>query len=98
MRLKGFTRVAGALSEHYGEEVTRQQVYQWWRRKTQNKDGEPFPRGRSIKDASNRRPSRAFSSDEVIAWAKPGVPQQHWRKGWRMLGQGSQDGGNELAG
>jgi hypothetical protein len=98
MRLKGFTRVAEALSEHYGEVVTRQQVYQWWRRKTKNAGGQPFPRGRAIKDASVKRPSRVFSSDEVIGWAEPGVPQQHWRKGWRKLGQGSQPGGNAQAG
>lgn len=97
MRLKGFTRVAEALSGHYGEEITRQQVYQWWRRKTRNAAGQPFPRGRNIPGAS-RRPSRAFNSDEVIGWAQPGVPQQHWRKGWRKLGQLSQAGGNEKTG
>lgn len=91
-RLKGFSKVAEALSAHYGEEVSRQQVYQWWRRKTVNQDRQPFPRGRAVKDAADRRPSRTFSDTEVIDWAKPGVPQAHWRKGWRQLGQPSQAG------
>jgi hypothetical protein len=93
MRIRGFSEVARVLSEHYGEKVTRQQVYQWWRRETANQDRQPFPRGRAIRDAAVKRPSRAFTDDEVIAWAKPGVPQQHWRKGWRQLGQASSAGG-----
>jgi hypothetical protein len=92
-RIRGFSGVARVLSEHYGEQVTRQQVYQWWRRKTINADRQPFPRGRELLDSPANRPSREFSDREVIRWAEPGVPQQHWKKGWRQLGQGSQAGG-----
>lgn len=93
MRIRGFSEVARILSEHYGEPVSRQQVYQWWRRKTLNAKEHPFPRGREIINAAAKRPSREFSDREVINWAAPGVPQQHWRKGWRHLGQPSQAGG-----
>jgi hypothetical protein len=93
MRIRGFSEVARILSRHYGEEVSRQQVYQWWRRKTTNASLQPFPRGREITGAAAKRPSREFSDREVIAWAEPGVPQQHWRKGWRKLGQPGSAGG-----
>jgi hypothetical protein len=77
MSVRGFSNAARALSEHYGETVSRQQVYQWWRRRTVNKDRQPFPRGRSIKAASAKRPSRTFTERELIEWARPGIPQQH---------------------
>ena len=95
MRIRGFSEVARVLSEHYGEPVSRQQVYQWWRRKTTNANRQPFPRGREIGGAAVKRPSREFGDREVISWAEPGVPQQHWRKGWRNLGDHASSAGRE---
>jgi hypothetical protein len=81
----GFTRVAQLLTRHYGEPVTRQQVYEWWQRGTRNQAGQVFPSGRAI-SAPARRPGRRFSSTEVLAWTEAGVPRQHGA-GWRQLGE-----------
>src|SRR6266567_1479400 len=40
----GFSEIARQLSEHYGVKVSRTKVYQWYKRKTLNAAGQPFPR------------------------------------------------------
>lgn len=81
-----FTRLAEMLSEHYGEQVTRQRVYEWWKRETLNAAGNPFPREvETVPDAPVNRPSRHFDYAAVLAWTQPGVPARYGN-GWRMLG------------
>jgi hypothetical protein len=101
MATGGFSEIARLLTEHYelpeGEEITRQQVYQWWKRETQNAAGRPFPRELYFDpDAITNRPNRFFDLDSVIAWADAGIPadphdSELWDKeavsqpGWRYL-------------
>jgi hypothetical protein len=81
-----FTALAELLSDHYGEVITRQRVYEWWKRETKNAAGEPFPReAESVPDAPVNRPSRHFSYTEVLDWTKAGVPTRYG-KSWRQLG------------
>ena len=88
MRVRGFSELARMLNEHYGpgENVSRQQVYQWWKRATRNKDGQPFPREVLTIVAPTNRPNREFDWDQVLAWSKPGIPSPHG-EGWRKLGK-----------
>ncbi len=91
---EGFTEVAELMSEHYGTKVSRQQVYQWWKRETYNKAGVKFPVGTPIPEAATNRPSRRFAMRDVIAWADAGVPVSPHAyatgdgDGWRSLGSG----------
>lgn len=94
MRARGFTELAQMLSKRYrlGDNgISRQQVFQWWKRETKNARGRPFPRGTSV-DAPANRPNREFELSEVLSWARPGVPNPHGRKGWRVLGKLSGNG------
>jgi hypothetical protein len=82
-----FTKLAAILTRTSGETVTRQRVYEWWKRGTKNAAGQPFPcEVRTVAGAPARRPGRHFSYDEVLAWLKPGIPTQYGT-GWRQLGQ-----------
>lgn len=88
---EGFSAVAAEMSEHYGTEVSRQQVFQWWTRQTRNKAGRQFPPGSEISGASTNRPGRRFEMSRVYAWADAGIPTSvHERDGgtnrWRYLG------------
>jgi hypothetical protein len=89
---EGFTDVAEQLSEHYGTEVTRQQVFQWWKRETYNKSGRKFPAGILIPGVPANRPNRIFDMTDVIAWVDGGVPVNPHAyatgdgDGWRTLG------------
>ena len=81
-----FTKLAELLTEHYGELVTRQRVYEWWKRETRNANGMPFPReAGSDPDAPANRPNRHFDYGRVLEWTRPGVPDRYG-KGWRRLG------------
>lgn len=86
MIIRGFTDVARMLAKRYGEKVSRQQVYQWWARETQNRSGQPFPYGTEIPDALRGRPNREFDSAEILRWVKPGVPDPRGNR-WRKLGE-----------
>ena len=44
MQTGGFSEAAEHLGAHYGQPVSRQQVFQWYKRHTRNKAGRPFPR------------------------------------------------------
>lgn len=82
-----FSRLAELLSYHYGETITRQRVYEWWKRETKNAAGEPFPREvRGVPDAPLNRPSRHFDYATVLSWTSPGVPARYGN-GWRKLGE-----------
>jgi hypothetical protein len=82
-----FTALAELLSGHYGEVITRQRVYEWWKRETKNEAGQPFPREVSpVPDAPVNRPSRHFSYAQVLAWTVAGVPARYGN-GWRKLGR-----------
>jgi hypothetical protein len=89
---EGFTAVAEQMSDHYGTKISRQQVYQWWKRKTHNKAGVKFPVGTPIPEAATNRPSRRFVMRDVITWADAGVPVSPHAyatgDGWRSLGSG----------
>jgi hypothetical protein len=80
----GFTRVAELLTQHYGELVTRQRVYEWWQRGTRNKAGQRFPHGTEI-PAPAHRPNLHFDMSDVLAWTAAGVPERYGA-GWRHLG------------
>lgn len=81
-----FTKLAELLSAHYGETVTRQRVYEWYKRETKNAAGQTFPReAGSIPHAPVNRPSRNFDYQQVLEWTKPGVPARYGN-GWRQLG------------
>jgi hypothetical protein len=81
-----FTKLADLLSEHYGETITRQRVYEWWKRETRNAVGLPFPREKtSVPDAPLNRPSRDFDFTAVLNWTAHGVPARYGN-GWRQLG------------
>lgn len=83
-----FTRLAELLTEHYREHITRQRVYEWWKRETLNAAGQPFPReARADLDAPANRPNRHFHYGEVLAWTEAGVPTRYGQ-GWRHLGNG----------
>lgn len=84
----GFTAIARLLSEHYGTKITRMRVYNWWSRKTENADGQPFPEGVPAIAPANR-PNRVFDYETVLAWADRGVPMPHNRYGWQTLGSAS---------
>lgn len=91
MAAEGFSEIARLLSEHYGltgdDEVSRMQVYQWWKRETLNAAGQRFPRELWYDpDAVTNRPNRSFDIDAVIAWTRPGVPDLYG-DGWRVLGR-----------
>jgi hypothetical protein len=82
-----FSRLAELLSDYYGETITRQRVYEWWKRETRNADGRPFPREvRTVKNAPVNRPSRDFDYAAVLSWTEPGVPNRYG-SGWRKLGR-----------
>lgn len=87
MRVRGFSELARMLNDHYGqgEDVSRQQVYQWWKRGTLNAAGQPFPREAATVPAPAHRPNREFDWDRVLAWAEPGIPSPYG-DGWRKLG------------
>jgi hypothetical protein len=81
-----FSKLAERLSEHYGEVITRQRVYEWWKRETRNAAGVPFPRETGpVPDAPVNRPSRHFDYGQVLAWTQAGVPARYGN-GWRQLG------------
>lgn len=69
-----YTEVAEFLSDHYGVQVSRQQINMWASRGTRNKDGQPFPAG------------PPFDCAAVLAWTEPGVPAVHG-DGWRKIGE-----------
>lgn len=101
MATGGFSEIARLLNEHYelpeDDGITRQQVYQWWKRETHNAAGQPFPRELYFDpDAITNRPNRFFDLDAVIEWTRPGIPadphdSELWDKqavrqpGWRQL-------------
>lgn len=81
-----FTKLAELLSAHYGETITRQRVYEWWKRETKNAAGQVFPREvRGVPDAPLNRPSRHFDYNQVLTWTTHGVPARYGN-GWRQLG------------
>lgn len=81
-----FTKLAELLSAHYGETITRQRVYEWWKRETLNAAGKPFPREvGNIPHAPVNRPSRNFDYQQVLMWTAHGVPARYGH-GWRQLG------------
>lgn len=84
MTTGGYTDVAEALSARYGVTVSRQQVFQWWKRGTRNADGTPFPRGRRKQGVPAHRPAQQINIEAALAWAMPGVPGE-FGKGWRSL-------------
>jgi hypothetical protein len=90
MATGGFSEVARQLSERYGQPVSRQQVYQWWKRRTLNADGKPFPREAEQGTVPYHKGlAKLIDLDEALAWAKPGVPgaNGNQRDGrWRKLG------------
>lgn len=81
-----FTKAARLLSLQFDETVTRQRVYEWWKRATRNAAGEPFPREVWTVPAPTNRPRRHFDYAAVLAWIRPGVPALYG-DGWRHLGQ-----------
>lgn len=88
MSVRGFSELARSLNDHYGlagdAAISRQQVFQWWKRATRNKSGHPFPRETQVLPASAHRPNREFDLDQVLWWARPGIPAPHG-EGWRQL-------------
>lgn len=88
MTIRGFTDVARMLTRLYGEKVSRQQVYQWWARGTENRTGRRFPEGTPIPDAPRGRPNREFDQAEILRWVRPGVPDPRGDR-WRKLGEKS---------
>jgi hypothetical protein len=81
-----FSKLAELLSNHYGEIITRQRVYEWYKRETRNAAGQPFPREvGNIPHAPVNRPSRNFDYRAVLTWTTHGVPARYGN-GWRQLG------------
>jgi hypothetical protein len=58
------------------------QIELWNRRRTRNRDGEPFPEPRVIEGAKPPQPSRLFSVRDVVAWYAAGVPDKYG-VGWK---------------
>lgn len=79
VRYAGYADTAVQLIEHFTlaePVVTRQQLYEWARRRTINRAGELFP--------VTRWPG-VLDPGKVIGWAAKGVPGPRGH-GWRMLG------------
>lgn len=76
--LGGYSAVARAVNEHYGQVSSpydRRQVESWYRRGTLNADRIPFPDpAQDVPDAASRTPHLLFSIPAVLAWCAPGVP------------------------
>jgi hypothetical protein len=81
-----FSKLAKLLSAYYGETITRQRVYEWWKRGTKNAAGQPFPREvRELPGVPVHRPRRHFDVASVVDWCEPGVPGMYGM-GWVRLG------------
>jgi hypothetical protein len=98
MQTGGFSEVARYLSEHYGraedDPITRQQVFQWYKRATLNAAGQPFPREYETDyTAPHGRPRKKFSLFSVLTWTEAGVPAYTKATGkftgWRHLNEQS---------
>lgn len=59
----GYTQIAAWLNERYGRQISRQNVYAWWRRRARN----GFPGGRML-PTPNGGDTRRFLWKAVHAW------------------------------
>lgn len=72
-----YADVAAYLTEHFGIEppVSRQRVYNWARRKMQNKLGRPFPQPiTELENEPRTQPRKLYRFTDVAAWYRPGLP------------------------
>lgn len=71
--LGGYADMAALISERSDHVVVRQNVWQWWRRRTQT----GFPAGQLVPGKTKQH--RVFNADDVIAWWLSYRDRVRWR-------------------
>lgn len=82
--LGGYTAVAREITRVYGLDppLDRRNVYEWNYRRTENRDGRPFPSPAREVAAKRTRPRLLFRISDCLRWYSAGVPGKYGR-GWR---------------
>lgn len=92
--LMSYARLARELNSHFGLEpgIDRRQVSMWARRRTRNREGDPFPEPAytAPHPGPPRHPAHLYSMRKVIEWYAAGVPgpkANQWNGQWREAGE-----------